>query len=122
MSEITVIYDGECALCISSLTWVKRRVAVSALAFQSADLGSFNLTRAQCAKELHVVVGGKIYKGAAAVAYLLGVRGNVVLAAVVKGSGVLGKFGYRWVAAHRGSVIVHMVKLLIGRSNSNYES
>jgi predicted DCC family thiol-disulfide oxidoreductase YuxK len=113
MSEITVIYDGECAFCISSLKWVKQRVEVRALAFQSADLGAFNLTREQCAKELYVVVDGKIYKGAAAVAYLLGVRGNVVLAAVVKGSGVLGKFGYRWVAAHRGSLIVRAMKSLI---------
>ena len=122
MSVITVIYDGECAFCISSLTWVRQRVAVNALAFQSADVGAFKLSREQCAKELHVVVDGRIYRGADAVAYLLGVRGNFVLAAVVKGSGFLGKFGYRWVAAHRGSAIVRAMKLLIDRSNRNYES
>ena len=103
MNHITVIFDGECEFCRQSVTWIQRKVAITALPFQTANLSPFNLTREQCAKQVYVISEGTTYGGAAAIAFLLKHRGNRVQSALITLSGGLGRAGYRWIASHRNS-------------------
>ena len=80
MSELIVIYDGECDLCKRSVTWVKKGLPIDAISYQDGDLASFGLTTTQCAKSVYVIDGQSQYNGADAVALLLKKRGNKVLA------------------------------------------
>ena len=52
MREITVIYDGDCQLCENSINWLSKGLTFTPITFQSGDLASFNLTRAQCEKQV----------------------------------------------------------------------
>jgi len=76
MSIITVIFDGDCEFCQQSITWTQRKLVVDAIAFQTADLQPFNLTKEQCAKQVYVVSDSITYSGADAIRYLLKKRGN----------------------------------------------
>ena len=112
--EITVIYDGQCQLCQNAISWVSKKLTITALDFYTADLAQFQLSADQCSREVFVITEGKRYSGAEAVAFLLKVRGNKVLSALITFSGPLGRFGYRWVAGHRNSwpvkVLSHLLK------------
>ena len=101
--EITVIYDGQCRLCQNAISWVGKKLAITALDFHTADLAQFQLSADQCSREVFVITAGKRYSGAQAVALLLKSRGNRVLSALITLSGPLGRFGYRWVAGNRNS-------------------
>ena len=103
MSQITVIFDGHCEFCQQSVTWIQRKLALTALPFQTSDLSSFNLTRDQCAKQVYVVSHGVIYGGAAAIAFLLKCRGNRIQSGLITASGPIGRASYRWIASHRNS-------------------
>ena len=106
MSTITVIFDGDCEFCRQSVTWIQRKLVVKALAFQTADLEPFNLTREQCAKQVYVITDSDVYGGADAIRYLLKKRGNRVSAMLLGATGNVGRAGYRWVASHRDSWVV----------------
>ena len=112
--EITVIYDGQCGLCQNAISWVGKKLAITALDFHTTDLAQFQLSEDQCSREVFVVTEGKRYSGAQAVAFLLKARGNKVLATVITISGPLGRFSYRWVAGNRNSwpvkVLSHLLK------------
>jgi predicted DCC family thiol-disulfide oxidoreductase YuxK len=116
MSEIIVLTDGECRFCKASIDWVAKKLEVQAIAYQSAELSQYGLSYEQCAKQLHVVHAGTTYGGAAAIAYLLGQRGNWILGFIVRASGPLGRFGYAWVAGHRNSWLIRTATKLIERS------
>jgi len=116
MSEIIVLTDGQCRFCKASMDWVAKKLDVSALAYQSAELSIYGLSYEQCSKAVHVVHVGKIYVGADAIAYLLGLRGNWFLSFIVRASGPLGRFGYAWVAGHRNSWLIRTATRLIERS------
>jgi predicted DCC family thiol-disulfide oxidoreductase YuxK len=103
MSEITVIYDGQCQLCQNAISWVSKKLTITALDFHTADLTQFQLSAEQCSREVFAITAGKRYSGAEAAAFLLKSRGNKVLSALITLSGPLGRFGYRWVAGHRNS-------------------
>jgi predicted DCC family thiol-disulfide oxidoreductase YuxK len=103
MSNATVIFDGECEFCQQSLTWLQKKLVVDAMAFQTADLQPFNLTREQCAKQLYVVTDSDTYAGVDAVRYLLQLRRNKIAARLLGMSGNLGRTGYRWAASHRNT-------------------
>ncbi len=103
MSHITVIFDGECEFCRQSVTWIHRKLQITALPFQTADLSAFNLTREQCAKQVYVISAGTTYGGAAAIAFLLKNRGNTIQSTIIKASGPIGRSAYRWIASHRKS-------------------
>ena len=103
MSNATIIFDGECEFCQQSLTWLQKKLVVDAMAFQTADLQPFNLTREQCAKQVYVVTHSDTYAGADAVRYLLHLRGNKISARLLGMSGNLGRAGYRRVASHRNT-------------------
>jgi predicted DCC family thiol-disulfide oxidoreductase YuxK len=101
--EIVVIYDGLCQFCEQSLIWLQRKLVVQAVAFQTADLQLFNLTREQCATQLYVITSTDTYAGADAIRHLLQHRGNKTAAFLLGVSGNLGRTGYRWVATHRNT-------------------
>jgi predicted DCC family thiol-disulfide oxidoreductase YuxK len=103
MSQITVIFDGQCQFCQQSVTWIQRKLPITALPFQTSDLAVFNLTREQCAKQVYVVSDGATYGGAAAIAFLLKRRGNRIQSGLITASGAIGRAGYRWIASHRNS-------------------
>jgi predicted DCC family thiol-disulfide oxidoreductase YuxK len=108
MSTITVIFDGDCEFCQQSITWIQRKLVVEAIAFQTADLQPFNLTKEQCAKQVYVITNSEVYGGADAIRYLLKKRGNRVSAMLLGATGNVGRAGYRWVASHRSSWVIRV--------------
>jgi predicted DCC family thiol-disulfide oxidoreductase YuxK len=113
---ITVIYDGQCRFCIVSLFWLQKRLQVNALAFQGADLATYGLTYGQCSKEVFALNDNQTYAGAEAVAFLLRRRGNIVVSKIIKRSGIFGRFGYRWIASHRNSLLARLMMVALERS------
>ena len=103
MSHITVIFDDECEFCKQSVSLIQRKLEITALPYQTADLSVFNLTREQCAKQVYVISDGTTYGGAAAIAFLLKNRGNRFQSTIIKASGPIGRSAYRWIASHRKS-------------------
>jgi predicted DCC family thiol-disulfide oxidoreductase YuxK len=118
MNQITIIFDGQCHFCQQSVTWIARKLTVTALPFQTSDLAPFNLTKEQCAKQVYVVSQGVTYGGAAAIAFLMKQRGNRLLWLSIKISGPLGRAGYRWIAAHRNSLPVKVATKILTKLNS----
>ena len=108
MSTITVIFDGDCEFCRQSVTWIQHKLVVKAIAFQTADLQPFNLTKEQCAKQVYVITDSDVYGGADAIRYLLKMRGNRVSAMLLGATGNVGRAGYRWVASHRDSWVIRV--------------
>ncbi len=113
MKQITIVFDGECEFCKQSVLWIQRKLAITALPFQSADLSAFNLTHEQCAKQVYVVSQGSTYGGAAAIAFLLKQRGNRIQSGLITTSGPLGRASYRWIASHRNSIPVKLATRLL---------
>ena len=101
--KISVIYDGDCQFCEQSVNWIQRKLQITALPFQTADLTAFSLTREQCAKQVYVISENKTLGGADGIAFLLKHRGNRVQSIIIKASGPIGRAGYRWIASHRNS-------------------
>ena len=116
LSHIVVIYDGQCRFCIASVNWVELKLACTSLAYQSADLAEYNLTEKECSEQVIVISENTTYKAAAAVAFLLGKRGNKVASSLITGSGKLGQYGYRWVASHRNSLLIRAMTVLLERA------
>jgi len=108
MSQITVIFDGQCQFCQQSVSWIQRKLAITALPFQTSDLAPFNLTKEQCAKQVYVISAGITYGGAAAIAFLLKRRGNRIQSGLITAAGPIGRAGYRWIASHRNSIPVKL--------------
>ena len=118
MSQITVIFDGQCELCQQSVTWIARKLTITALPFQTSDLTPYNLTKEQCAKQVYVVSQGVTYGGANAIAHLMKQRGNRLLWLSIKISGPLGRATYRWIAAHRNSLPVKVATKILTKLNN----
>jgi predicted DCC family thiol-disulfide oxidoreductase YuxK len=115
--EITVIYDGHCEFCKNCLTWVQKKLVVTAIPYQSADLVQYGLTIQECAAQLYVIKGKKKYGGIKAVTLLLRKRKNRIAALVIKLSGPLGDKAYKWVAANRSSAVVGVLNYLVIKVN-----
>lgn len=115
MSEINVIFDGKCELCNNSINWLRKKIEITALDFHSTDLSRFGLTLEQCSREVFVITSTKELSGAGAVAFLLKVRGNGVLSALITLSGPLGRSSYKWVAGNRNSAPVKLLSNLLKR-------
>jgi predicted DCC family thiol-disulfide oxidoreductase YuxK len=119
-NQIIVIYDGECAFCKSSIEWIQQRLVVDAQPFQKADLAEYGLTYQQCSQSVQVITDGTILAGAPAIAFLLKKRGNSLLSVIITASGPFGRFGYKWVAAHRSSFVVSLLHQILKLSNSRH--
>jgi predicted DCC family thiol-disulfide oxidoreductase YuxK len=115
--EITVIYDGQCEFCKNCLTWVQKKLVVTAIPYQSADLSQYGLTIEECAAQLYVIKGKKKYGGIKAVTLLLRKRKNRIAALVIKLSGPLGDKAYKWVAVNRSGAVVGVLNYLIVKAN-----
>lgn len=113
MSEITVIFDGQCQLCRNSIFWVAKKLKINALDFHTTDLSRFGLSAEQCAREVFVITEQHRFSGAQAAAFLLKRRGNKVLSALITLSGPLARAVYRWVASHRNSWPVKILSRLL---------
>lgn len=110
---ITVIYDGQCQLCQNSINWLAKKLKFEAIGYQVAPLEKFGLTLSECEKQVYAVLGEKKYGGVSAVIFLLNARRNRISAFLLKLSGPIGSFGYRWIAKNRQSVIVRALSKLI---------
>lgn len=110
---ITVIYDGQCQLCQNSINWLEKKLKFEALGYQVAPLEKFGLTLAHCEKQVYAIEGEKKYGGFSAVIYLLNARGNRISAFLLKLSGPIGSFGYRWIAKNRQSFLVRALSKFI---------
>jgi predicted DCC family thiol-disulfide oxidoreductase YuxK len=113
MPEIVVIYDGQCEFCKQSVLWVGKKLVITPIAYQRADLNKYGLSYAECEKSVHVVIGGESYKAARAVAILLKLRGNKLLSFLLTSSGQMGDYVYYWVAKNRSSVVVKIIARFI---------
>jgi len=113
MSKITVIYDGQCEFCKQSLQWVRAKLPIEAVSYQSADLNKLGLTYQECEQSVQVIFQGKKYKSAEAVALLLKLRGNKFLSLLLSSSGRVGDYAYYWVAKNRSSVVVKVIARFI---------
>ena len=110
---ITVIYDGQCQLCQTSINWLSKKLKFEALGYQVAPVEQFGLTLAQCEKQVYAVEDEKKFGGVSAVIFLLNARGNRIAAFLLKSSGPLGNFAYKMIAANRRSVFVKVLSKLI---------
>jgi predicted DCC family thiol-disulfide oxidoreductase YuxK len=117
MNQITVIFDGQCHFCQQSVTWIGRKLTITALPFQTSDLTPFNLSKEDCAKQVYVISQGVTYGGADAIAYLMKHRGNRFLWLSIKISGPVGRGCYRWIASHRNSVPVKVATKILTKLN-----
>ena len=110
---ITVIYDGQCQLCQNSINWLSKKLKFEALGYQVAPVEQFGLTLAQCEKQVYAVLGDKKFGGVSAVIFLLNARGNRISAFLLKLSGPLGSFGYKWIAKNRQSFLIRALSKFI---------
>jgi predicted DCC family thiol-disulfide oxidoreductase YuxK len=120
-NQIVVIYDGECAFCKTSVQWIEQRLVVDSMPFQKADLTEYGLTYQQCSQSVQVVVNSTVLAGAPAIAFLLKKRGNRILSLFITASGPIGRFGYKWIAAHRNSFVVAALHQILKSSNSQHD-
>jgi predicted DCC family thiol-disulfide oxidoreductase YuxK len=120
-NQIVVIYDGECAFCKTSIEWIEQRLVVNSKPFQKTDLAKYGLTYQQCSQSVHVISNGTVLSGAPAIAFLLKKRGNHKLSLLICAFGPLGRFGYKWIAAHRSSRVVLALHQILKVANSRHE-
>jgi predicted DCC family thiol-disulfide oxidoreductase YuxK len=116
-NQIVVVYDGQCQFCQASIDWIEQKLAVDSKAFQEAELNLYGLSYDQCSQSVHVIADGAVLAGAPAIAFLLKARGNRSLSLLITASGVFGRWGYRWIATHRISLIVNFAHRLLNQSN-----
>ena len=106
----TLVYDGDCGFCTSSVRWVRRlRLGADVvIAYQDADLPSLGLTPQVCDEKLQWVDDDRISSGHEAVARMLLASALPwrPLGALLLAPGVswLAARVYDWVADHRGSL------------------
>jgi len=115
MSQITVIYDGDCVLCQNSINWLSKKLTFTAIPFQNGDLASYGLTKAECEKQVYAISDSNKYGGVSAVIFLLNMRGNKISSALLRMSGPIGTFGYKKIAANRKSLIVKLLARFIAK-------
>jgi predicted DCC family thiol-disulfide oxidoreductase YuxK len=103
----TLVYDGDCAFCTSSVRWVTRLHlgADVVIAWQHADLAALGLTETQCEDAVQLVADGRTSSGHAAVARLL-LRSQwwwkpVGLVLLTPPVSWLARGVYRWIANNR---------------------
>jgi predicted DCC family thiol-disulfide oxidoreductase YuxK len=104
----TLIFDGDCAFCSSSVRagkrWMRRMPA--AVPYQTADLSAVGLTEQQCSESVRYVdANGTLFAAHDAVGALLrdAGRGWWLLGSLERVPGIrwLSGVAYRWIAKNR---------------------
>ena len=111
-----LIYDGECDFCRNCVKWIQSRVQVAAIPYQGSDLTPYLLSEAEAASSVHLVTQGRTLSGADAVAHLLKLTHLKFLGIIVNSLGPLSRLAYRWIAAHRDSLLVKVMDRLVVRT------
>jgi predicted DCC family thiol-disulfide oxidoreductase YuxK len=103
----TLVYDGDCAFCTSSVRWVTRlRLGADVvIPWQHADLVALGLTQEQCEESMQLVEPGRTSSGHAAAGRLL-LRSQwwwrpVGLLLLTPPVSWLARGVYRWIADNR---------------------
>jgi len=103
----TLVYDGDCAFCTSSVRWVTRLgLAVDEVVpWQHSDLGALGLTQQQCEAKMQLVLPEGTWAGHAAAGKLL-LRSRwywkpLGALLLVPPTSWVARAVYRWVADHR---------------------
>lgn len=112
-SPVIVIFDGQCRLCRASVSWLQMRCEVEANSFHTIDPSRYGLTLSECESQVIAISGTHIFKGAAAVAFLMAHRGNRATAVFIKASGPIGRATYKWISTHRNSLPVRALTRVI---------
>lgn len=113
---ITVIFDGQCRLCRASVNWLEMKSQITALSFHDIDPEIYHLTRQECETQVIAIEGNQIRKGATAVAFLMGHRGNTKTARFITVTGPLAHIGYKWVSTHRNSLPVKALTRILEKA------
>ena len=111
-----LIYDGECDFCRNCVKWIQSRVQVAAIPYQGSDLTPYLLSEAEAASSVHLVTQDRTLSGADAVAHLLKLTHLKFLGIIVNSLGPLSRLAYRWIAAHRDSLLVKVMDRLVVRT------
>ena len=111
----TLIYDGECGFCISSMRWAQNRTDFQAFPFQGIDPSIYGVTKAQCEKSV-VFIGAQTLFGADAIAELMKLCGHRFISRVIKLSGPAGRNCYQYVATHRSGYLVKALHWVIRKT------
>ncbi|MFT3716084.1 MAG: DUF393 domain-containing protein [Gordonia sp. (in: high G+C Gram-positive bacteria)] len=69
--RLLLVYDGDCAFCSSCERWIARRVPVTTVPYQRADLAALGLSTADAEQSIWVFDGDDVTSGADAAAALL---------------------------------------------------
>ena len=112
-----IIFDGECEFCKAWLAWLHKGLTIESHSYHLYSIEKYGLTQEECSRAVYVVTESRIYSGASAIAYLLKARGNVFISLWIKILGPLGRAGYRWVAAHRNSLLIRSFTRLLNYLN-----
>jgi len=123
VSEVIVIYDGECELCKNAVAWVSKKLVINAVGFHTAELSRYSLSFEECSREVFVIHDQDRWSGSEAVAFLLKARGSKGMAAVIIALGPISRFAYQWVANNRDSLLVRLLARLLAmksRGDSAY--
>jgi predicted DCC family thiol-disulfide oxidoreductase YuxK len=103
-----LVFDGECGFCRRRVEWLRThaKAELDIIAWQEADLGSFDLTKEQCQERVQWVSGFDHASGGAAIARCLQECRQPwrTLGSAMRLPGIrsLAELGYRVVAANRG--------------------
>ena len=89
------------------------RCEIEAISFHTINPSSYNITLSECESQVIAISGAQIFKGAGAVAFLMAHRGNRAGAAFIRASGPIGRATYRWISAHRNSILVKALTRVI---------
>lgn len=110
---VIVIFDGQCRLCRASVSWLQMCCEVEAISFHAIDPSRYGLTLSECESQVIAIAGTQIFKGAAAVAFLMAHRGNRATAVFIKAAGPIGRATYKWISTHRNSLPVRALTRVI---------
>ena len=106
--QLTVVYDGHCAICLASMEKVERMFGnrVRQMDFRVVPPAEIHpdLTEERCQARMHVLKDGQVYGGAAAVVQIMRMHPVLrwpVMLYYVPPFGWLAERIYEWVARNR---------------------
>lgn len=110
---VTLVFDGECSFCSSSVDWLAKALPAMPLAvpYQRADLAGYGLTEADVESKVWLITPERRYGGADAVSALLRHQPDAVMRFLGWGMRIP---PVSWVAAAGYAVVSHFRHVLPG--------